>query len=89
MKTSSDEMGYGLTVLWLAVLLVFLAIAAMWNGHGFEGYGLLVFGVVGLFRAAHHVNEARTLAAIEDAKRDMEYEEWVTRMERRAANIEH
>lgn len=84
LKTSSDEMGYGLTVLWLAVLTIFLGIAAMWNGHGFEGYWLLAFGVIGLLRAAKHVGEAGRLAAIEDEKIQREYDAWVEKVERSA-----
>lgn len=77
-----------MTVLWLAVLVVFLGIAAMWNGNGFEGYWLLAFGVVGLLRAARHVAESFRLAEIEDEKRQREWDAWADRIAAGTSNIE-
>ena len=88
MKTSAEEMGYGLTVLWLAGMVFFLGMAALYNGKGFEGYGLLAFGVLGLLRAARHVAESHRLAKEEDARNDRRFAEWAERV-RGTSSIEH
>lgn len=69
-------MGYGLTTLWLAVLVFFLGVAALYNGKGFEGYGLLVVSVIGLWRAARHVKASQALAKQEDAALEAQWKRW-------------
>ena len=77
---SADEMGYGLVALWLAGLVFFLGVAALWNGLGFEGYGLLVVAVLGLLRASKHVAEAQRLAKEEDLRREAEWKAWAEKV---------
>lgn len=69
-------MGYGLTTLWLAVLVFMMGVAALWNGLFFEGYGVLAFSVLGLLRAARHVDAAQALAKEEDAARAEQWRRW-------------
>lgn len=89
MKTSADEMGYGMTVLWLAVLVIFLGIAALYNQRGFVGYGMLAFGVLGLIRSARHMAESFRMAEHEDRERQRQYEAWIANIEHRTSNVEH
>lgn len=87
MKTSADEMGYGLTVLWLAVTVMFFAVAAMWNGHGVIGYFLLSLGVLGLLRSARHMREGFEIAKAEDAAREAQWRRWAEEIGCRNAEL--
>lgn len=69
-------MEYGLTIFWLAVLVIFLGIAALWHLFAWTGYGLLVLGVVGMLRASAHMREAFRLGRMEDEERQKRWEEW-------------
>lgn len=77
---STDEMGYGLVVLWLAVMVFFLGVAGMWSGLAFEGYGMMAVSALGLLRAARHMAEAGRLAKAEDERRQQQWDEWAAKV---------